>query len=222
MRKIALLFIALCGTIGFAQEVKQVGEFKRVNVFDKIELTLIPDTETKMEVSGTNAEEVNFVNKNGNLKIRMNISKSFQGGDVRIKLHYKDLEEVIAEEGATISGTETLKATSLAITSKTGASIDLKIEAQKATVRAYTGGVMTLTGKVSTQDVLVNAGASVYNEKLLSEQTEVTVNAGGTAKVNATELVDAKTRAGGEIIIFGNPKKITEKVVMGGSIKKEK
>ncbi|MBB1139422.1 head GIN domain-containing protein [Myroides sp. WP-1] len=220
MRKIAMLFIALCGTIGFAQEVKQVGEFKRVNVFDKIELTLIPDTETKMEVSGTNAEEVTFVNKNGNLKIRMNISKSFQGGDVRIKLHYKDLEEVIAEEGATVKSSETLKATSLAITSKTGASVDLKIEAQKATIRAYTGGIMTLTGKVNTQDILANAGASVFNEKLISEQTEVTVNAGGTAKVNATELVDAKTRAGGEIIIFGKPKKINEKIVMGGSISK--
>lgn len=220
MRKITMLFIALCGTIGFAQEVKQVGEFKRVNVFDKIELTLIPDTETKMEVSGTNAEEVTFVNKNGNLKIRMNISKSFQGGDVRIKLHYKDLEEVIAEEGATVKSSETLKATSLAITSKTGASVDLKIEAQKATIRAYTGGIMTLTGKVNTQDILANAGASVFNEKLISEQTEVTVNAGGTAKVNATELVDAKTRAGGEIIIFGKPKKINEKIVMGGSISK--
>lgn len=220
MKKIALLFIALCGTLGFAQEIKQVGEFKRVNVFDKIELTLIPATETKMEVSGANAEEVTFVNKNGSLKIRMNISKSFQGGDVKVKLHYKDLEEVIAEEGAIVKGSETLKSTSLAITSKTGASVHLKIEAQKVTVRAYTGGVMTLTGKVSTQDILANAGASVFNEKLISDQTEVTVNAGGTAKVNATELVDAKTRAGGEIIIFGNPKKVNEKIVMGGSISK--
>ena len=218
MKKIALLFIALCALSGFAQDTKQVGEFKRVSVFDKIELTLIPDTQTKMEVSGTLAEEVTFVNKNGNLKIRMNLSKSFQGGDVKIKLHYKDLEEVIAEEGATVKGTEVLKATSLTVTSKTGASINLKIDAQKAIVRAYTGGVMTLTGKVITQDLLVNAGASVFNEKLSSDQTEVTVNAGGTAKVNATELVDAKTRAGGEIIIFGNPKQINEKTVMGGSI----
>lgn len=220
MKKIALLFIAFCSTIGFAQDVREVGEFKRVNVFDKIELTLIPSTATKMEVSGTNTEEVTFVNKNGNLKIRMNFSKSFQGGDIKVKLYYKALEEIIAEEGATVQSNETVKATSLAVTSKTGASIDLKIDAEKAIVRASTGGTMSLSGKVITQDVLSNAGATVSNQKLTSEQTEVTVNAGGIAKVNASKLVDAKTRAGGEIIIYGNPQEITEKVVMGGSIKK--
>ncbi|EHQ42518.1 head GIN domain-containing protein [Myroides odoratus] len=221
MKKIALLFVALCGTIGFAQEVKEVGEFKRVNAFDKIELTLIPAKETKMEVSGSNTEEVTFVNKNGNLKIKMNFANSFQGGNTQVKLYYKELEEIIAEEGASIESKEVVKATNLTIHSKTGASVALKVEAEKLTVRSYTGGTISLTGKTNTQDILANAGATVYNEKLKSNQTTVTVNAGGIAKVNATDLVDAKTRAGGEIIIFGKPKKINEKVVMGGSIKKE-
>ncbi|MBB1150999.1 DUF2807 domain-containing protein [Myroides sp. NP-2] len=221
MKKIIVLFIALCGTIGFAQEVKEVGEFSNVNVFDKIELTLVPSTETKMEVSGSNTKEVTFVNKNGNLKIKMNFSSSFQGGNTQVKLYYKALEEIIAEEGASVDSKEVVKATNLRIHSKTGASVALKVETEKLIVRSYTGGTIALTGKTNTQDILANAGASVYNEKLVSKQTEVTVNAGGTAKVNATDLVDAKTRAGGEVIIFGNPKQINEKVVMGGSIKKE-
>lgn len=221
MKKIVVLFIALCGTIGFAQEVKEVGEFTNVNVFDKIELTLVPSTETKMEVSGSNTKEVTFVNKNGNLKIKMNFSSSFQGGNTQVKLYYKALEEIVAEEGASVDSKEVVKATNLRIHSKTGASVALKVETEKLIVRSYTGGTIALTGKTNTQDILANAGASVYNEKLVSKQTEVTVNAGGTAKVNATDLVDAKTRAGGEVIIFGNPKQINEKVVMGGSIKKE-
>lgn len=222
MKKIALLFIACCGTIGYAQDLKEVGAFTSVDVFDKIELTLIPAEETKMEVSGSNTDDVIFVNKNGNLKIKMNFSNSFQGSNTQVKLYYKNLEEIIAEEGASIDSKEVVKATNLKIQSKTGASVNLKIEAEKLVVRSYTGGTMTLTGKVNTQDILANAGATVYNEKLVSEQTEVTVNAGGVAKVNATNLVDAKTRAGGEIVIFGNPKKINKKVVMGGSISEEK
>ena len=31
------------------------------------------------------------------------------------------------------------------------------------------------------------------------------VNAGGEAEVSATESVDAKTRAGGNITVYGNP-----------------
>jgi len=221
MKKIALLFVAFCGTIGFAQEVKEVGEFKQVNVFDKIELVLIPAKETKIEVSGSNTDDVTFVNKNGNLKIKMNVSKSFQGSNTKVKLYYKELEEIIADEGASIESKDVVKATNLRIHSKAGASVDLKVDAEKLIVRSYTGGTITLTGKTNTQDILANAGGTIYNEKLISKQTEVTVNAGGIAKVNATDLVDAKTRAGGEVIIFGKPKKINEKVVMGGSIKKE-
>lgn len=221
MKKIALLFVALCGTVGFAQDVREVGEFKRVNVFDKIELTLIPAKETKMEVLGSNTQEVTFVNKNGNLKVKMNFANSFQGSNTQVKLYYKEVEEIIAEEGASITSKEVVKAKDLTIHSKTGASVDLKIEAEKLIVRSYTGGTITLTGNTNTQDILANAGATVYNQKLKSQTTTVTVNAGGIAKVNATDLVDAKTRAGGEIIIFGKPKNIKEKVVMGGSIKKE-
>ncbi len=45
----------------------------------------------------------------------------------------------------------------------------------------------------------------------------VTVNAGGN-KFYATDLVDAKTRAGGEIKIYGKPKQINEKKIAGGTI----
>ena len=38
----------------------------------------------------------------------------------------------------------------------------------------------------------------------------------------ATDLVDAKTRAGGEIKIFGKPKQINEKKIAGGTIEQAK
>ena len=50
----------------------------------------------------------------------------------------------------------------------------------------------------------------------------MTVNAGGKASVNASDLVDAKTRAGGNIYIYGDPKVINQKNVAGGVIKKVK
>jgi hypothetical protein len=50
----------------------------------------------------------------------------------------------------------------------------------------------------------------------------VTVNAGGEAEIYATDFVDAKTRAGGSILIYGKTKQINEKRVAGGSIKQAK
>ena len=42
------------------------------------------------------------------------------------------------------------------------------------------------------------------------------------AQVYATDLVDAKTRAGGEIKIYGKPKQINEKKIAGGTIEQAK
>jgi len=47
----------------------------------------------------------------------------------------------------------------------------------------------------------------------------ITVNAGGDSDVYATDLVEAKVRAGGDIIIYGKPKQINQKIVAGGTIK---
>jgi hypothetical protein len=48
------------------------------------------------------------------------------------------------------------------------------------------------------------------------------VNAGGDASIHATDYVDAKVRAGGSILIYGKPKEINQKSVLGGIIKEAK
>ena len=53
----------------------------------------------------------------------------------------------------------------------------------------------------------------------ISEQTTISLNAGGNAAIFASEFVDAKVRAGGDIYIYGSPKQINQKTVLGGSIK---
>ena len=68
----------------------------------------------------------------------------------------------------------------------------------------------------------MNSGGVYQAEKLVTNQTVITVNAGGESDVYATDLVDAKVRAGGDIIIYGKPKQINQKIVAGGTIKESK
>jgi hypothetical protein len=69
---------------------------------------------------------------------------------------------------------------------------------------------------------LVNSGGDFLAEKFHTNQTSITVNAGGNSEVFATEFVEAKVRAGGTIIIYGKPKKINKNIVAGGSIEEAK
>lgn len=224
MKKAVLLFFVMITQITIAQNSKNVGQFNSVNVYDHISVNLIFDQSSSntLEIKGSGADNVQVINKNGVLKIKMNLVNSFQGDDIQVDLHYNNLTQISVGEGATIKNSEPLKSTFLDIHSKTGGTIKLAIDTEKLNIKAGAGAIVRLTGFAKIQDIVSNSGANVDNAKLLTEQTTVTVNAGGIATVNATEIVDAKTRAGGNITIHGNPTTINEKVVAGGNIKKVK
>lgn len=222
MRKLVLFIALSISTITFAQNSKDVGDYQKVIIFDKIEVTLKKGKEQKIEIEGTNADDVQVVNKNGVLKVKMNLTNSLQGSGVKAVLYYNELEEVVAEEGAKIGSNEVIKATNLIVNAKTGSTITLKVDVDKLKVKAYTGGTIKLDGKANNQDILSNAGGFIENASLSTKETVVTVNAGGTADVKASDLVDAKTRAGGEIRIYGSPKTVNQKTIAGGNIKQIK
>ena len=90
MKKIiySILFLS---SIAFAQTEKSVGDFNKVTSFDKIDVLLIPATENKVILQGANSEEVEFVNNNGELKIRLPLGKLLKGPLVSILLPKKAL-----------------------------------------------------------------------------------------------------------------------------------
>ncbi|WP_313216121.1 GIN domain-containing protein, partial [Soonwooa sp.] len=86
------------------------------------------------------------------------------------------------------------------------------------TSKVNTGGLIKIAGETTTQDVVVNAGGKYEGAELKSENTSVTVNAGGEANVFASQDVTTTTRAGGIINVYGNPENRNEKKVIGGKV----
>lgn len=215
----SLLFIS---SIALAQTEKKVDDFNKVTSFDKIDVLLIPSTENKVILKGTDSEVVELVNKNGELKIKMPLKKMMKGDAVSATVYYKKIDAVEANEGSRISSEATFKATAFDIIAKEGSEIKVKIDCDKLTLKVSNGSNVTVNGKVKNQDVLINSGG-VYNaDKLISNQSIITVNAGGKANIYATDFVDAKVRAGGKIYIYGKPKQINQKIVAGGKIEEVK
>lgn len=212
---VALLIVT---QLGFAQVNKNVGDFTAVKVFDKISAQLVPSSESKIEIKGEGAEKVEVVNKNGDLKIRMPLDKFLKGEDITVIIHFKNIESIEASEGAYVSSEATLKGVDFTVNANKGGQIKVILDVKKAGVRATTGGVVKLSGKAQNQDIVINSGGIVNAKTFETSQTTVAVNAGGEADVFATDLVDAKTRAGGDITVYGNPKKVNQKTFAGGNI----
>jgi hypothetical protein len=210
-------------SFGIAQTEKKVGDFTKVSSFDKIDVQLIPSNENKVILQGKDADQVELVNKNGELKIRMPFGKLLKGDDISATVYFKKLDAVEANEGSRIASKEEISAINFEIICKEGSEIKLlNLQASRLQVRTSAGSIVTVKGSVKNQDILSNSGGKYDGQDCVTEQTVVTVNAGGMAHVNATDLVDAKTRAGGEIRIYGKPKQINEKKIAGGTIEQVK
>jgi hypothetical protein len=221
MKKLAFIFL-LITTAAFSQVERTLGDFTKVTSFDKLDILLIQSNENKIIINGYEASSVETVNKNGELKIRMPFSQTMGGSAISVTLYYKNIEAVEANEGSRISSSETLKAIIFDIIAKEGALVKINLDVDKLNVKGTTGAIITVNGKAKNQDLLINSG-SIYNAKSLeTAQTTITVNAGGEADIFATDLVDAKVRAGGNITIYGKPRQINQKVVAGGTIREAK
>lgn len=222
MKKI-IYSLLLISSIAFAQTEKKVGDFTKVTAFDKIDVTLIPSTENKVKLIGKNYNEVELVNKNGELKIRMPLTKMLSGETISATVYYTKLEAVEANEGSRIGAKDTISVLNFDIICKEGSEIKLtNLQADRLQVRVSQGSIVTVIGTVKNQDILSNSGGKYDGQDCKTQQTVVTVNAGGMANVYATDLVDAKTRAGGDITIYGKPKQIKEKKIAGGTIEQAK
>ena len=221
MKKVFLVAIAIVSQVTFAQVTKKLGDFNALKVYDKLTVKLISSSENKVVISGTREKEVEVVNNNGELKLRMPFPKLLSGDAISIQLYYKNIDDITANEGSSVSSEAIFKETIFNLNAKEGSKINIKIDAQKVNVKAVTGGIIELSGAAINQDVVIMSGGILKSKNLLTSQTTVSVSAGGNAEINASTLVDAKVKAGGTVSIYGKPKQINQQTILGGKIEEK-
>ncbi len=221
MKKLIVLSGLFISQFFFAQDLtKELSAFTEVKIYDKISAELIRSEHNKIEIYGSKSSEVEILQKNDELKVRMPLTQSLKGEGIKVKIYYKGvLEDIEAFEGSFITSLNTIESSDIEITAKEGAEIKVEIQGEDVEVNASTGAAIYLTGTISgTLEVDIKAGGILEAQKLKAKKAKVSVSAGGSADIYATDFVKAQTRAGGTINIHGKPVKIDQKTFAGGSI----
>lgn len=221
MKKLITLSFVLISNLFFGQITKKLGDFNKVTAFDQIDVRLIQGTENKIIISGNNSDQVELINKNGELKIRMPLSKTMTGDNISATVYFKKIDALEANEGSRISSEEIFEALNFNIIAKEGAEIKLLLNVDSVTIKIGSGAIVNIEGKAKNQEAVINSGGELQAKELLTLQTIVTTNAGGNATIYASDFVEAKTRAGGNIDVYGDPKQLNQKTVLGGTIVKK-
>lgn len=208
-------------TAVFTQETitKDIGEFTELKAFDLINIHMIKSNKNRVEISGNNTRDVEVINKDGKLKIRMDINEIFDGNRTYVKLFYTNIDIIDVNEGASVTSDDKIKQYELILKAQEGGIINLRAKLNEAEIKAVTGGIIELSGSAEHQDISINTGGIFKGKEFKTEKTEVAIRAGGEADVNASELMDIKIRVGGDVYVYGDPKMLNKNTVLGGRIK---
>ena len=220
MKKIYALSLFLLPLMMFSQRIidREVGDFREIKVFDLIEVNLIQSDENKILIKGWHVDDIKWTNKNGVLKLRMQLDKKFQGEDTMIEVYYTNLDVIDGNEGAQITCNEMVQKSKIELRAQEGAKIHIGMDVDYADVRAVTGGIIEASGLAKNQTVVLNTGGIFDGRELRTSTTDIKISAGGEADVFASEAVDINVRAGGDVYVYGNPKTVNKKTFVGGRI----
>lgn len=221
MKIFKTLFILLITASGFSQNpiTKDVGHFTEVKVFDRMVVNLVKSDENKVVISGEDASQVEVINKEGVLKIRMELDLIFDGDKTFVHVYYNDLKIIDGNEGAVITSNELIEQDAIEIKMQEGARIRVGLQVKRAKLRAVTGGRIMASGAAKEQEVKVNTGGYYQGQELMTEKATILVQAGGEVEAYVSQLADITIRAGGDVVIYGNPVEVQRKRTFGGRIK---
>ena len=197
---------------------RNLGKFTKLSIYDGINVELIKSDENKVEASGENTRFVVVKNKNGNLKIRLNVQKRFSGDRTMVKLYYKNIYSFIAHEGSNIFSKDTIKQADLKIKGHTGSRIDIPVELNSISVTSTAGAKITLRGSSTYLEASSATGSEINARNMVIEDGEVSALSGSMVDVRAEISLEAVARIGGVVNVHSKTERITEKVSLGGSV----
>ena len=221
MKLIGISAILLLVTqLSFGQTKQNVGDFTSVVATDKIQVELIKSDESLVTFEGQNHENVKVVNTNGSLVLKMNTLNMLQGGNISVKVYYKDLTNIEAKKGGKVFAVanNTITGDHLKVYASEGGLVDLYAAVKTAEIKVTSGATVALYGKADKQEIISNFGGKYEGKDFKTAETVVTVNGGGKADVFAVNSVETKTRGGGVIDVYGKPEQRVEKKMSGGTV----
>ena len=219
MKHIVIIFsLATVTFFGQSKIDRDLGEFSRVAVYDGINLELIKSEENKVEITGKNTNFVVVKNKNGDLKIRLNLERRFSGDKTKVTLFYKSLYNIISHEGSNVFSKDTIKQADLNIKANTGSTVNIIVDLNTLNTTSATGSTVNLSGNTEYHDCSTSTGAEINAEKLTTTETYATSTTGGLIEVSVTKELEANSKLGGVINVHKKTDKIVESISLGGVV----
>jgi hypothetical protein len=223
MKKIILmLFVALGASAqDLVTQNRPVGSFSAVVVSSGIDLYLRQGNTTSLKLTAPENKIQRVITevKDGRLHIYMekpNWSWNW-GAEKSPKVHlvFKDLNEIVANGGSDVFGTERLLFDTIKMAANGGSDLKIDLTAERLYCAATGGSDATITGTAQYLDAHASGGSDLKAKDLRSKYAKVHASGGSDAQVWVESQLDAHASGGSDVYYFGNPQ--VKKHESGGS-----
>lgn len=227
----SILFLFLMASVSINAQVKSVNpgeEFTSIKVSTGLFVDIVTNPpalqgqapeENKIEVKGSERDKVNIQVEKGELQLSLSVGQLFSEAEILVTVYVDEIKELKVRSGSVVEFISIVDQNKISLIASEGSYIGGELQVDNLSVRSVTGASISLMGTAKTSSVEVKTGGSYDGEKLKTETTSVSLSFGGEASVYVTETCNATVNAGGKIMVYGNPKTLSQNIKLGGQIK---
>ncbi len=218
---LSLLF-CLVATIACAQnkETRQLSSFSKINVGQAIKVYVEKGDKESciIETEGIGTDEVLTDVSGRSLKIRLDQDRRRRNIDVVVYLTYKEIKGLSINSAASVYSKGTIESDEMEIDISSAGSGQLDVNVDELEIKISSAGSLEIAGNAKYQDIDISSAGRLKAYDLACEDVSAAVSSAGSARIQATNRIDARANSGGKIRYKGQPDKTYVSANSGGSI----
>ena len=202
---------------------RNVGDYDEISVAGFFDVTLVAGNEGELTIEGeSNLLEYIETEVNGDkltikVKNKQNLKTSW-GKDIKIRVPFRDLNQVSLSGSGEIMSTDVIKANNFRVSVSGSGDINLVVEASSTESRVTGSGDLVLRGSTRDHETSVTGSGDLEAGRFKADNVDAKVTGSGDIRVSCDKSIRARVTGSGDIEYVGNPTKQDTKVSGSGDI----
>lgn len=225
-----LLAIVFCscehitGSGNIITQTRNPNHFQGVQTSGSIDVEIMNDATPSVKVEADdNVMQYIVTDVNGGLlNVHYKNHISFDNIHVKVYVSAPDFNKLFVAGSGAITSKNTVKTTELETKVSGSGDINAIVDAPSVTANIGGSGTISLEGRTRNFDCSIGGSGDIKCNRLLSENTTVSITGSGTAHVFASIHLVAKVTGSGDVYYSGNPPSPEIHTTGSGSIQAEK
>lgn len=220
------IFVAifLLSNLTFAQTSKSITSFSKLKTAGNVEVVLKKGSSPAVsyEMIKGNQEDLKIENDGSWLKVAINngwVGRS--NAKAKVTVTYTELNEIAVTAGSKVSNEGKISSKHLEVSSSSGSSATLNLDANEVIASSSSGAHLTLSGETVNTIAKSSSGATLNAHKLQGKDASAHSSSGGSTSVYASKEITASASSGGRVEYSGNPSQKNHSQSSGGMVKQK-